>query len=327
MFLLFLRDQMTWLLFSIFLLGWINILFYLDEGLNGASILYVNLTSAFLLVLFSVYNYLHMKSQLKKQSFTPYSAASVIHLFEMEFDKLLHSTEQTKNELSVRFQEQSDEQIHWIHEMKTPLTAQKIMIDTMPSSKKKQQLELEWLRIHLLLDQTLHTLRIASLEQDLMLQEVDMKEAVIEEIKSLQSWFIAQDMEIETDNLQLSVYSDRKWLQIIIKQLLTNSIKYSPKGSMITIHAGVAKNGHPYLEISDEGTGISPQDLPRIFQRGFTGTLGRKQSASTGMGLYLVKGIADKLKINIQADSTLNSGTTMRLYFPLPNKLDDIQVK
>lgn len=327
MLLLFLRDQKTWLLFFVVLISWINILFYLDEGLNSLSILYVNLTSIFLLLLFVSYKYFHLKNQLKKQAFNNYDAPSIIKLFEREFDNLLQDTEQTKNMLSVRFQEQSDEQIHWIHEIKTPLTAQKLMIDTMSTSKKKQQLELEWLRIHLLLDQTLHTLRVASLEQDLILQQVAIKDVITEEIKSLQSWFIAQDLAIEIEELAGEVFSDRKWLQIISRQLLTNAIKYSDKGSTITINSGVDRNGHRYLEISDEGYGIAPQDIPRIFQRGFTGTIGRKQSASTGMGLYLVKTIANKLKINIQVNSTLNIGTTIRLYFPLPNKLDDIQVK
>ncbi|MBQ0140489.1 MAG: sensor histidine kinase [Kurthia sp.] len=235
--------------------------------------------------------------------------------------------EQQKNALSVRFQEQADEQIHWIHEIKTPLTAQRLMIDTMPPSKKKQELELEWLRIHLLLDQTLHTLRMSSLEQDLILQQVNLKNAVVDEIKALQSWFISQDMEIEIENLNIDVISDKKWLQIIIRQLLSNAIKYSPKGSSITIKGGIASNKHIYVEIIDHGQGIASQDIPRIFHRGFTGTIGRKQSASTGMGLYLVKNIADKLKINIQVDSILNEGTTIRLFFPMPNKIDIFQAK
>ena len=79
-----------------------------------------------------------------------------------------------------------------------------------------------------------------------------------------------------------------------------------------------------YLEIRDHGVGISKEDLPRLYQRGFTGSFGRKQSASTGMGLYLSKNIADRLKINIQVTSELNEGTTVKLFFPIPNKMDEI---
>lgn len=327
MILLFLRDQLSWILFSLFLLAWINLLFFLDQGLNISSIVYVNATSLFFIFTFLVIQYAHLRRQLNRHLFSSYNARSIIDLYEMEFENLLQATEQQKNKLSVQFQEQSDEQIRWIHEIKTPLTAQRLMIDTMPPSPKKRQLELEWLRIHLLLDQTLHTLRMSSLEQDLILQQVNLKEVVIDEIKALQSWFIAHDMEVEIENLQTDVFSDRKWLQIIIRQLLSNAIKYSQKGQKIRIQQGIARNGHTFLEIRDYGQGIAAQDIPRIFQRGFTGTIGRKQSASTGMGLYLVKNIADKLNMHIQVDSTLNEGTTIRLFFPLPNKMDSFQTK
>lgn len=321
---LFIRDQFPWILFTIVLLGWINLLLYLDVGLQSISALYLNTTSLFFLLSFVLFNYFRMARRLRKQGFTAFNADSIMSLYEQENDRVIDLSYQQQNENTVRFKEQADEQIRWIHEIKTPLTAQHLMIEAMPNNATKKQLELEWLRIHLLLDQTLHTLRIQSLEQDLILQQVDLRQVVIKEIKALQSWFMAHDLEIEVDNLQHTVHSDSKWLGFIIRQFLSNAIKYSDAGSTITLSSNMAKNRHYYLEIVDMGHGIASQDLPRIFQRGFTGKYGRQQSASTGMGLYLAKSIADKLLIQIQVDSQVEKGTTVRLYFPQPNTLDKI---
>lgn len=321
---LFIRDQLTWIVFTLLLLGWLNLLLYLDIGLQSISAIYLNSTSLFFLLFFLILKYIRMAQRLKSQGFSSFQANSIMALYEMENERILAHSNQLQNQMTVHFQEQADEQIRWIHEIKTPLTAQHLMIDAMPHDLTKKQLELEWLRIHLLLDQTLHTLRLQSMEQDLLLQQVDLRQVAIKEIKALQSWFMAQDLALDTDLLEQQVYSDSKWLGFIIRQFLSNAIKYSTSGSTITLSSSIAKNGHSILEIVDEGHGIAAQDLPRIFQRGFTGKYGRQQHASTGMGLYLAKQIADKLTIQIQVDSIIDVGTTVRLYFPQPNKLDAI---
>lgn len=321
---LFIKDQISWILFFVILLLWMNLLFYLDAGFEGISIAYLNMTSIGLFIVFVIFRLVIWHLQFKNQAILHFEGNSLFDLYNREFEKLLEQTKQKENLMSVQFQEQADEQVMWIHEMKTPLTAQRLMIDALPPSKKKQELDLEWIRMNFLLDQTLHTLRMQTLEKDLILQQLLLRELCIKEIRSLQSWFLEKDLEIDMDDVTHEVHSDAKWLQFILRQILSNAIKYSPNGCSIEIMSKQTADQRVYLEIRDHGVGISKEDLPRLYQRGFTGSFGRKQSASTGMGLYLSKNIADRLKINIQVTSELNEGTTVKLFFPIPNKMDEI---
>lgn len=324
---LYLRDQFIWVFFFVILLGWINLLLYLEVGLANISVKYLNSIAVMLFVIFLLIHYFRIAGKLRRHKFSSYKAASVIQLFEQEQERMHLENARKQAILSVQFQEQSDEQISWIHEIKTPLTAQRLMIDTMPESDKKKELELEWLRIHIALDQTLHILRLKSLENDLIFQQVNLQTILIKEIKAFQNWIMAQGLAIDMDGVQHTVISDSKWLQFIIRQLLSNAIKYSEKGATIIIKSDNSSNKPIYLEIEDSGQGIAAEDIPRVFQRGFTGKMGRSQSASTGMGLYLAKNISDKLGIKIQLQSTINEGTTIRLFFPEPNKIDRLTAR
>ncbi|MNL64509.1 Sensor histidine kinase GraS [compost metagenome] len=111
--------------------------------------------------------------------------------------------------------------------------------------------------------------------------------------------------------------TDGKWLGFILRQLLTNAVKYS-ENSDILIQSR-EKAGHTVLIIEDHGRGIDPKDLPRIYDKGFTSTTGRQEGAATGMGLYLTKQVAEPLQIGIQSDSMLGEGTAFTLTFPRKN--------
>jgi len=235
-----------------------------------------------------------------------------LHESELELERY-------KNELMTQLSEDRDHHLAWIHEVKTPLTAMKLMIEDLPLDTRKA-IELEWLRIHLLLDQTLHTLRLRSIEQDTVLDKVSLYPIVLKEIKELQSWCFAKNLAIDIDNVEISVLTDQKWLSFIIRQILSNAVKYSHKGDTITIYVTKDEEGHQKLHIQDTGEGIDPADLPRIFQKSFTGSTGRKQSASTGMGLYLAQNSAKKLGIIINVQSFVNKGSTFTLTFPEANE-------
>lgn len=319
---LYLKDQLMWIIFVVSIVFWMNILINLDIAFSNISVLYMNSMVFIFLICFLIINYIRLFLRLKKQNFSNYKAASFIALFELEQERLRLEMNKQKNEQSVKFQEHTDEQIRWIHEMKTPLTAQRLMIDSIQNSELKHQLELEWFRMHLLLDQTLHTLRFQSLNQDLVMQKVSLQSIVISEVKAFQSLIMGKGLAVEIDELHHEVHSDSKWLQFIFRQLLSNAIKYSSKGSTIVVASGKAKNERLFLAVSDEGAGIAAQDIPRVFQRGFTGNYGRQQNSSTGMGLYLAKSIAQKLKVEIQIESVKGKGTTVKLFFPQPNKVD-----
>lgn len=175
----------------------------------------------------------------------------------------------------------------WIHEVKTPLTAMHLIIDRMEEKALKSQLSYEWLRIHLLLDQQLHQKRISFIENDLSVEFIQLQPLIFKEIKDLQSWCIQKGIGFDIKLEAKEVLSDAKWLAFIIRQLLTNAVKYS-EASEIEIKS-FQKGEQTQLQVKDCGRGIDPKDVPRIFDKGFTSTTDHHDQASTGMGLYLAK--------------------------------------
>lgn len=214
--------------------------------------------------------------------------------------KIVHQTERLQQMISqnqLTLEHEKDELLSWIHEVKTPLTAMHLMIERLDDKSLKAQLTYEWLRIHLLLDQQLHQKRISFIENDLYVEQVDLKSLVFKEIKALQSWCIQKGIGFDIRLEQMEVLSDAKWLAFIIRQLLTNAIKYSDASDII-IHSYEHKD-RIQLEVQDFGRGIDPKDIPRIFEKGFTSTTQHSDHTSTGMGLYLTKKAARSLLIHI----------------------------
>ncbi|UMR35780.1 histidine kinase [Paenibacillus polymyxa] len=234
--------------------------------------------------------------------------------------KIVHQTERLQQMISqnqLTLEHEKDELLSWIHEVKTPLTAMHLMIERLDDKSLKAQLTYEWLRIHLLLDQQLHQKRISFIENDLYVEQVDLKSLVFKEIKALQSWCIQKGIGFDIRLEQMEVLSDAKWLAFIIRQLLTNAIKYSDASDII-IHSYEHKD-RIQLEVQDFGRGIDPKDIPRIFEKGFTSTTQHSDHTSTGMGLYLTKKAARSLLIHIDVHSKPNTGTTFTLIFPKRN--------
>lgn len=319
MILLFLRERLSWILFFVLCMLWMNLLLYLDVGFAKVSTTYLNATLIFFFITFVVWRYFKEMKFVKDIAEMPNDFQRIEELIMSKLNESELELERYKNELTIQFSEDRDQHLAWVHEVKTPLTAMKLMIEDLPVETRKP-LELEWLRIHLLLDQSLHTLRLASIEQDTILDKVMLEKVVLKEIKELKSWCLAKNLAIDVDDIQVDVLSDQKWLSFIIRQILSNAVKYSHKGDIITIYGTKDDEGHQQLHIQDTGDGIDPADVPRIFQKAFTGSTGRKQSASTGMGLYLAQNSAKKLGITIKVQTKVNVGSTFTLTFPNSNE-------
>lgn len=234
-------------------------------------------------------------------------------------------TEQLKHIVSqnhMLVEHEKDELLSWIHEVKTPLTAMHLMIERLDDHLLKSQITYEWLRIHLLLDQQLHQKRISFIENDLYLETLQIKSIVSKEIKTLQSWCIQKGIGFDIQLEVTEVLSDAKWLAFIIRQLLSNAIKYSDSGDIII--KSYVQDEQTILKIQDFGRGINPKDLPRIFDKGFTSTTNHDDNTSTGMGLYLTKKAAMPLLITMNVHSIMNEGTTFTLTFPKRNDFVNI---
>ncbi len=151
--------------------------------------------------------------------------------------------------------------------------------------------------------------------KDYMIRETDLGKIVCEVLEKNRLLLIQQKIRVEV-RCEDTVYTDGKWIAFIINQILLNSVKYSGQGGVFNIHTESGENG-VILTVEDNGTGIRPEELPRIFEKGFTGSNGREHEHATGMGLYLCRKLCDKLGIAIHAESEYGEGTRVVLEFPV----------
>ncbi|MCA0972114.1 sensor histidine kinase [Halobacillus litoralis] len=322
----YLREKMSWIVFIGTLQGFLLLLSALDATIPFESVLYYVFlsTSAFLVFLFVRYKresafYQQLKERVMDQDVTsiPEGLRPFEKIVETTLKDEMHQLQRRASTLQRETEEEKDELLAWIHEVKTPLTAMDLMLQDIEDPELKQPLKYEWLRIHLLLEQQLHQKRLPFMEKDIYMEQVDLKPLLFNEIKTLQSWCRQKGIGIEIDLEETTVLTDAKWVTFLIRQLLTNAVKYSENAD---IHiTSSLQNQHVHFAIQDFGRGIDPSDLPRIFEKGFTSTSHHHDSNSTGMGLYLADRIARTLKIDLQIESQLHKGTTATLTFSKPN--------
>lgn len=193
----------------------------------------------------------------------------------------------------------------WIHEIKTPLTACSLIL---ANSRDPLKLKTELKRADNLTESILYYARLRTAEKDTQIQKFHVSDVIEEAVKSQMELMVASKMRVEADG-DFVVYSDPKALGFILKQLLINAAKYCP-GCLVQIKA---EDG--WIRVRDDGIGIPSYEVLRVTERGFTGTNGRKLGSSTGMGLYIVKELCEKLDIDFQIDSVLGEYTCITLAF------------
>ncbi|WHY78303.1 sensor histidine kinase [Neobacillus sp. WH10] len=327
----YLVEKRSWIFLFIFIQGFILFIAYLDKALPLMPFFYIIFLSMLVFTIFLIFRY-HKETKFYKSLVEWENNLDLTNIAKPEspFEKMIEKsivkqTEWLKQEASQNFlilEQEKDDLLAWIHEVKTPLTAMHLMIDRVDDERMKAQLTHEWLRIHLLLDTQLHQRRIPFMENDLYIEKTDLKTLLFKEIKTLQSWCMQKGIGFDVDLEAPTVLTDAKWLAFIIRQLLTNAVKYSESSDIII--KSYQKDGQTILEVKDYGRGIDPKDLPRIFEKGFTSTTAHHDNAATGMGLYLTKRIAKPLLIHIDVHSDLGRGTNFTLTFPKRNEFNHI---
>ncbi|WP_145039553.1 sensor histidine kinase [Paenibacillus sp. Y412MC10] len=322
----YIRERLSWILLFVFLQLMLLFIAAVDAQILFLPILYIVFLSTlfFLVFLFVRYNRetkFYKSLQAWDDTYDLAAISEPERPFEgIAMDMLSLQTERFKKESSMRLMEmqgEKDELLSWIHEVKTPLTTMQLMIERMEDETLKAQLQYEWLRIHLLLDQQLHQKRIPFIQNDLLIEVSALEPIIFQEIRGLKTWCMQKGIGFDVSLQAAEVLSDAKWLGFIIRQLLTNAVKYS-SASDINIESDLVAE-HVRLIIRDAGRGIDPKDMPRIFDKGFTSTTSHQDRAATGMGLYLTKKVAEALMIRIQVESKPGIGTTFTLIFPKRN--------
>ena len=328
----FLLEKISWIGFFLILQLLALLIAYVDTNLALNSIYYYTFLSS---VLFLIFLFIRYQKETRFYREMNDRAANLdvttIPDGESPFEKIIETTmveqmERLKKESSHNhslLEQEKDDMLAWIHEVKTPLTSMHLIFDRISDQKTRSQLTYEWLRIHLLLDQQLHKKRMPFIENDLYMEEIHLEPLIFSELKTLQSWCIQKGIGFDIDLEVASVLSDSKWLAFMLRQLLTNAVKYS-EASEIMVRS-FDENGQTSLAVTDSGRGIDARDLPRIFDKGFTSTTAHHDHAATGMGLYLTRKAADSLNMNIEVDSKLGEGTTFTLIFPKRNDFLEIR--
>lgn len=211
----------------------------------------------------------------------------------------------------------------WVHEIKNPITALELQINSIENFKEKRRLENEIRNINRLVEKVLYYARSSFVEKDFLLEKISLKELVEETIKENARELIQAGIQVEMQNLDKSVYADKKWMRFIISQIIMNSMKYKKEDAKI-VFQGEKDKECIILNIQDNGIGINKEDIERIFEKGFTGKNGRNTKKSTGMGLYLCKKLCNSMNLSINADSTEGEGCTMKIQFPVGSFTEEL---
>lgn len=200
----------------------------------------------------------------------------------------------------------------WVHQIKTPIAAMRILLQAAEelSFEKRTELEMELFKIEQYVEMALSYIRLGDMSSDLNLQWYSMDEIIKPAVKKYSKLFILKKLKLEYEPIDNKVLTDAKWIGLVVEQILSNALKYTNEGK-ISIHLDSEKQN--VLVIEDTGIGIYKEDLPRVFEKGFTGYNGRTDKKSTGIGLYLCKSIVDKLNHRIYISSEVSKGTKIFL--------------
>ncbi|MGL5755894.1 MAG: sensor histidine kinase [Paraclostridium sp.] len=201
----------------------------------------------------------------------------------------------------------------WIHEVKLPIASTTLILhNNKEDAPKKIKDQIN--RIENYVEEVLYFVRSDNVEKDYIIKHCNLEEIINPVIRRNKDNLLFKKIFLEIEDLNHVILTDSKWMEFIINQIISNSIKYSKENPKIKIEAK-AINNEVVLEIEDNGIGINEKDITKVFNKSFTGENGRKISSSTGMGLYLVKKLCDKLGHKVKIESQVGEFTKISIYF------------
>lgn len=230
-------------------------------------------------------------------------------------DRLARIERQTVTDMRTARRESSDYFTVWVHQIKTPISAMQMILQSEDTAVNKE-LSAELFRIEQYAEMALHYIRLDSSASDFVIKHYDLDNIIRQAVHRYAPLFIRKRIQLNYKPFCAEVLTDEKWLVFVVEQLLSNAAKYTAQGSTsIRFENGI-------LSVADTGIGISAEDIPRIFEKGYTGMSGRTDRKSTGLGLYLCKKVCGKLGHGISVSSEVGRGTIF--YIDLSEKNIDI---
>ena len=274
-----------------------------------------------------------LKRPVEEQAQLPEATDDVEILYHRLLENQSIARSESESSAAVRQSRMRDYYSMWVHQIKTPISAMKLLLeaereelgqlmcDEEPQatltelSDNLDSFEDELFRIEEYVGMALQYQRVSSTENDFVLEKVSVDGVIRDTIKKYAKIMIRRHIGINYSGTGQEVYTDGKWLAFMLEQILSNAIKYTPQG-VVTIETAEEKDRF-FITIKDTGIGIKAEDLPRVFEKGYTGYNGHADKKATGIGLYLCRQMADKLGHTIRMESELGKGTKVWIGFNL----------
>lgn len=272
-----------------------------------------------------------LKRPVEEQAQLPEATDDVEILYHGLLENQSIARSESESSAAIRQSQMRDYYSMWVHQIKTPISAMKLLLEAEREelgqlicddeqsqcllSDNMDSLEDELFRIEEYVSMALQYQRVSSTENDFVLEKVSVDGVIRDTIKKYAKIMIRRHIGINYSGTGQKVYTDGKWLAFMLEQILSNAIKYTPHG-VVTIETAEEKDRF-FITIKDTGIGIKAEDLPRVFEKGYTGYNGHADKKATGIGLYLCRQMADKLGHTIRIESEIGKGTKVWIGFDL----------
>lgn len=300
---------------------WFHLIFLVVLYLSNLPLLEVSYAillcgfSVFLYVIIDAYRFIKHHNQLDHQKscvqFSLEELPMAKGLIEKDYQALVKSLHDSYKELLLDTDQEKSDMMNyytlWVHQIKTPIAAMRILLQSKEDASKTA-LENELFKIEQYVEMVLSYLRLGSETTDYQIQRYQINDIVKQAVRKYAKLFVHKKITLEYQEIDEIVLTDEKWLLFVIEQILSNALKYTRSGKI-----SIYQKPGCVLVIEDTGIGISPEDVPRVFEKGYTGYHGRSDKKSTGLGLYLCKMIINKLGHNINLSSIEGKGTIVEL--------------
>ncbi len=330
-FLSFLKYRLSFLLFFCLSAAIIWLVLFLGNQDLGCA-RYISLLTGFFFVCFMYSDgarYFRQRRALKALSDGLFERMAEVGLpepsdaLEGDYSRLLTELSAAYGDLKKKLATAQNDLLEyytlWVHQIKTPIAALRLILARAERGPNGETdtvglIRQELFKIERYADMALRYIKLSDLASDLVIEKFSLGEVVHESVKKFGILFIYQRLSLEIEPMEAVVTSDKGWLAFILEQIISNAVKYTSTGG-IKIYM---ENGR--LVVKDSGLGIRPEDLPRVFAKGYTGYNGRLDGRASGLGLYLAKKAADALGLAIRIESRVGEGTKVSLEFPEPDE-------
>lgn len=328
----YIKDKRYLILFFLIIMLFISTVVYVDDTvkIRFDNILYINLVSWILFDTYLILEFMYLKNYYKTLDELVENQIEEIHTSlpqgktqeQNKYNDIIKKVYKYQNEkiekLYIDKIENMDFITSWVHEIKTPIAVTRLTIESSSGKPMEEfigSIEEELRKIDNYVEQALYYSKIDDFSKDYFINEIELEKVMKEIIKKNAKTFIGKRISLDMHDIDYSILTDKKWLLFIIDQVISNSLKYTETGGKIEI-SGEKDEKEKRLTIKDNGTGIKPEDINRVFNKGFTGYNGRIYNKSTGMGLYLAKKMCNKLGHDISIESEYEKYTKVTIHFP-----------